>query len=51
MVPVSFLKPWTASHDLKEALLPDLKNNQEVYKPKSIEIHIDTAKGRQYLVK
>ena len=51
MVPVSFLKLWTAPYDLEKAPLPDLENNQEVYKPESIEIHMDTAKGRQYLVK
>ena len=38
-------------HDLKKTPLPDLKNDQEVYEPKSIEIHIDTVKGHQYLVK
>ena len=51
VVPVLLLKPWTAPYDLKKAPLPDLKNDQEVYAPKSIEIHMDTAKGRQYLVK
>ena len=51
MVPVSLLEPWTAPYDLKKTSLPDLKDDQEVYKPKSIEIHINTAKGRQYLVK
>ena len=30
VVPVLFLKPWTAPHDLEKAPLPDLKNNQEV---------------------
>ena len=27
VVPVSFLKPWTVSHDLEKAPLPDLKND------------------------
>ena len=35
----------------KKNPFPDLKNDQEVYKPKSIEIHMDTAKDRQYLIK
>ena len=51
MVPVSLLEPWTAPHDLKKTPFPDLKNNQEVYEPESIEIHMDTAKDRQYFVK
>ena len=51
MVPVSLLKPWTAPYNLKKTPLPNLKNDQEVYKPKSIETHINMAKGRQYLVK
>ena len=51
MVLILFLKPWTAPHDLKKTPLPNLKNDQEVYKLKSIEIHINTAKGRRYLVK
>ena len=51
VVLVSLLEPWTAPHDLEKTPLPDLKNNQEVYKPKSIETHINTVKGRQYLVK
>ena len=51
IVPVLFLKLWTAPHDLKKALFPDLKNNQEVYEPKSIEIYINTAKGYRYLIK
>ena len=46
VVPVLFLKPWTAPHDLKKTPLPDLKNEQEVYKPNSIKIYINTAKGR-----
>ena len=45
VVLVSFLKLWTAPHDLKKAPLPDLKNDQEVYEPKSIKIHMDMAKG------
>ena len=32
-------------YDLEKTLFPDLKNDQEVYKPKSIKIHMDTAKG------
>ena len=40
-----------APYDLKKALFLNLKNNQEVYKPKSIKTHINTAKGRQYHVK
>ena len=40
-----------APHDLEKAPFPDLKNNQEVYEPKSIKTYINTAKGRQYLVK
>ena len=40
-----------APHDLKKTPLLDLKDDQEVYKSKSIKIHIDTAKDRQYLVK
>ena len=51
MVPVSLLKPWTAPYDLKKTPFPNLKDNQEVYKLKSIETHINTAKGCQYLVK
>ena len=51
MVSVLFLKPWTVPHDLKKTPFPNLKNDQEVYEPESIKIHIDTAKGRQYLVK
>ena len=27
MVPVSLLKPWTASHDLRKTPLPNLKDN------------------------
>ena len=46
MVPVLFLKPWTAPYDLKKTPLPDLKDNQEVYKLKFIKIHINTAKDR-----
>ena len=45
VVSVLFLKPWTAPHDLEKTPLPDLKDDQEVYELKSIEIHIDTAKG------
>ena len=51
VIPVLLLKPWTTPHDLKKAPLPDLKDDQEVYKPKSIKIHINMAKGRRYLVK
>ena len=51
MVPVLLLKPWTAPHDLGKTPLPDLKNDQEVYKPESIETYINTVKGCQYLVK
>ena len=51
MVPVLFLKLWTAPHDLKKAPHLDLENDQEVYEPESIETYMDTAKGRQYLVK
>ena len=51
VVPVSLLKPWTAPYNLEKTPLLDLKDNQEVYKPKSIKIYIDTAKGCQYLVK
>ena len=51
VVPISFLKPWTAPYDLKKAPLLDLKDDQEVYKPKSIKIHMDTAKGYQHFVK
>ena len=51
IVPVSFLKPWTAPHDLEKTPFPDLKDDQEVYESKSIKTHMDTAKGRQYLVK
>ena len=46
VVPVSLLKPWTAPHDLKKTPFQDLKNDQEVCKIKSIEIYMDTAKGR-----
>ena len=45
VVPVSLLKPWTTPHDLGKTPLPDLKNDQEVYKPKSIKTYINTAKG------
>ena len=51
MVPVLFLKPWTAPYHLEKTPFPDLENNQEGYEPKSIEIYMDTAKGRRYLVK
>ena len=51
VVLISFLKPWTVPHDLEKTPFPDLENDQEVYKPKSIEIYMDTAKGCQYLVK
>ena len=51
VVPVSLLKPWITPHDLGKTPLLDLKNDQEVYKLKSIEIHIDTVKGCRYLVK
>ena len=51
MVLILFLKLWTAPYDLEKAPFPDLKNNQEVYEPGSIEIYMDTAKGCQYLVK
>ena len=51
VVPILLLKPWTIPHDLEKTPLPDLKDNQEVYEPKSIKIYIDTAKGRQYLIK
>ena len=51
VVPVLFLKPWTAFYDLEKTSFLNLKNNQEVYKPKFIEIYMDTAKGCQYLVK
>ena len=51
VIPISLLKPWTAPHDLEKTPLPDLKDDQEIYKPKSIEIHKNMAKDRQYLVK
>ena len=51
MVPVSLLKPWTAPYDLKKTPLPDLEDNQEVYKLKFIKIYMDTVKGRQYFIK
>ena len=51
VVPVLLLKLWITPYDLEKTPLPDLENDQEVYKPESIEIHMDTAKGRQYLVK
>ena len=51
VVLVLLLKLWTASYDLKKTPLLDLKDDQEVYKPKFIEIYINTAKGCQYLVK
>ena len=51
VVPISLLKPWMAPHDLKKTPFPDLENDQEVYEPKSIKIHIDMAKGRRYLIK
>ena len=51
MVLISFLKPWTAPYDLKKAFFPNLKDDQEVYKLKSIKIHMDMAKGYRYLVK
>ena len=46
VIPVLLLEPWTAPYDLKKAPLLNLKDDQEVYKPKSIEIYMDTAKGR-----
>ena len=51
VVPVLLLKPWTVPHDLEKTPFPDLKDDQEVYKPKFIETYMDMAKGRQYLVK
>ena len=51
VVPVWLLKPWITPHDLEKTPLLNLKNDQEIYKPKSIKIYINTAKGRQYLVK
>ena len=51
VVPVSLLKPWTVSHDLEKTPFPDLKDDQEVYEPESIEIYMDTVKGCQYFVK
>ena len=51
VVLISFLKPWTVPHDLEKAPLLDLKDDQEVYEPESIKIHMDTAKGYQYLIK
>ena len=51
VVLISLLKPWTAPYDLGKTPFPNLKNDQEVYEPESIEIHINTAKGYQYLVK
>ena len=51
VVLISLLKPWTAPYDLKKAPLLDLKDNQEVYEPKSIKIYIDMVKGCRYLVK
>ena len=51
VVPISLLKTWTTPHDLEKASFPDLKNDQEVYEPKSIEIHMDIAKDYRYLIK
>ena len=51
VVPVLFLKPWTAPHDLEKAPLPDLEDDQEVYELKFIKIYIDMAKGRRYFIK
>ena len=51
MVPVLILEPWTTPYNLKKTPFPDLKNDQEVYEPKSIETHMDTANSRRYLVK
>ena len=51
VVLVLFLELWTAPHDLEKTPFLDLKDDQEVYEPESIEIHIDTAKGRQYFIK
>ena len=51
MVLISLLKLWTAPYNLKKTPLPDLKDNQEIYKPKSIKIYINTVKDYQYLVK
>ena len=48
---MSFLKLWTAPYDLEKTPLPDLKDNQEIYEPKSIETYMDMAKGRRYIVK
>ena len=45
IVPVLLLKPWTVPHDLKKAPFLNLENNQEVYEPKFIKTHINTAKG------
>ena len=45
VVPILLLKPWIIPHDLEKASLPDLKDDQEVYKPKSIKTYMDTAKG------
>ena len=43
---VSLLEPWTAPHNLEKTPFPDLKNDQEIYKPKFIKIYINTAKSR-----
>ena len=51
VVPVLLLELWTTLYDLEKAPLPNLKDNQEVYKSESIEIYIDMAKGYQYLIK
>ena len=51
MVPMSLLEPWTAPHNLKKAPFLDLEDDQEVYKPKSIEIYMNMAKRCQYLIK
>ena len=51
VVPISFLKPWTPPHDLKKTPLPNLKDDQEVYKLKSIKTYINIIKNYQYLVK
>ena len=45
IIPVSLLKLWTAPQGSKKNPFPDLKNDQKVYEPESIEIHMNKAKG------
>ena len=46
VVPVLLLEPWITPHDLEKTPFLNLKNDQEVYKLKSIKTHINIVKDR-----